>query len=116
MMNQFFINFGFVITCVVPLRLKRLSGSIKNEVRGVSKMMKPRPKGVLKVWKKQWRTVGQHDSTENATKGWRKPTAGELTRNLKMLPHVYIPATPPSLMSNELRIPPTPKAEEVIKK
>ena len=78
--------------------------------------MKPRLKGVLQVWKKQWRTVGQHDSTENATKGWRKPSAEELNLNINMLPDVYIPATPPSLMSNELQIPPTPKAEEVIKK
>ena len=27
MMNQFCINFGFVLNCVKPLRLKRLSGS-----------------------------------------------------------------------------------------
>ena len=36
-------------------------------------------------------------TTDDATKGWRKPTADELKLNLNMLPDVYIPATPPSL-------------------
>ena len=62
-----------------------------------------RPRGDKRPW-------GQ------ATKGWRKPTAEELNLNPNMLLDVDIPATPPSLMSNELQILPTPNAEKVIKK
>ena len=48
------------------------------------------------------------------TEGWRKPSEEELTRNPKMRSDTFIPATPTSLMSNGLEIPPTPQAKEVI--
>ena len=49
--------------------------------------------------------------TSEHTDRWRKPTDDELRRNPNMLRGVDIPRTPPSLVSDVLQIPPTPKAE-----
>ena len=49
--------------------------------------------------------------TSEHTDRWRKPTDDELRLNPNMRRDVPIPATPPCLKSEELQIPPTPKAE-----
>ena len=57
------------------------------------------------------RPRGDNRPRGQTTEEWRKPTEEELKRNPKMRSDATIPATPTSLKSNELEIPPTPPAK-----
>ena len=52
------------------------------------------------------RPRGDNRPRGQTTEEWRKPTEEELKRNPKMRSDAFIPATPTSLMSNGLEIPP----------